>query len=105
MNSTVLKALVMASVLTPAAALAQGAPTTATVITKEEIAKISATEQPQRTRDENAKVVDIGDGYSMELGVVHRGSTRTPPPSGPGRTEQDERGPCGRIMDKISQCR
>ena len=84
MNRLGLKVLVLASVLTPAAALAQGAaPTTATVITKEEIAKISATEQSQRTRDENAKVVDIGDGYSMELGVVHRGSTRTPPPAAP----------------------
>ena len=56
---------------------------TATVITKEEIAKISATEQSQRTRDENAKVVDIGGGYSMELGIIHRGSTRTPPPAPP----------------------
>ena len=100
MNSTALKVLVLASVLTPAAALAQGAaPTTATVITKEEIAKISATEQPQRTRDENAKVVDIGDGYSMELGVIHRGSTRTPPPArAAGAAPPEERGACGRTM-------
>jgi hypothetical protein len=100
MNNTALKVLVMASVLSPAAALAQaGAPTTATVITKEEIAKISATEQSQRTRDENAKVVDIGDGYSMELGIVHRSSTRTPaPPRAAGAAPAEERGPCGRTM-------
>ena len=78
MNSTALKVLVLASVLTPASVLAQSAaaPTTATVITKEEIAKISATEQSQRTRDENAKVVDIGDGWSMELGIIHRGKQK-----------------------------
>src|SRR6202035_427287 len=56
-----------------------GNPTTATVITKAEIDKISATEQSQRTRDENAKVVDIGDGWSMELGIIHRASTRNAP--------------------------
>src|SRR5258708_31542688 len=100
MNSAALKVLVLASVLSPAAALAQAAaPTTATVITKEEIAKISATEQSQRTRDENAKVVDIGDGYSMELGVVHRSSTRTPaPPRAAGAGPAEERGACGRTM-------
>jgi hypothetical protein len=100
MNNTALKFLVIASALSPAAALAQaGAPTTSTVITKEEIAKISATEQSQRTRDENAKVVDIGDGYSMELGVVHRSSTRTPaPPRAAGAAPAEERGACGRTM-------
>ena len=100
MNHSALKVLVLASVLSPVAALAQAAaPTTATVITKDEIAKISATEQPQRTRDENAKVVDIGDGYSMELGVIHRGSTRAPmPPRAAGAGPAEERGPCGRTM-------
>jgi hypothetical protein len=51
-------------------------PTTATVITKGEIDKISATEQSAQTRDENARVVDIGDGWSMELGIVHRSKQR-----------------------------
>src|SRR5471030_3280018 len=86
MKSTALKVLLTAAVLTPVAVYAQptpGNPTTATVITKEEIAKISATEQPQAVRDENSKVVDIGDGWSMELGVIHRGSTRNPPPATP----------------------
>jgi hypothetical protein len=58
-----------------------GNPTTATVITKAEIDQISTTEQSQRVRDENAKVVDIGDGWSMELGIIHRASTRNPPPA------------------------
>jgi mannose-6-phosphate isomerase-like protein (cupin superfamily) len=100
MNKTGLRVLVVASVLSPVVVFAQtGAPTTATVITKEEIAKISATEQSQRTRDENAKVVDIGDGYSMELGIIHRQSTRTPAPPRPaGAAPPPERGPCGRTM-------
>ena len=75
MRNTALTVLLTAAVLVPVAAYAQprpGNPTTATVITKAEIDKISATEQSSTTRDENAKVVDIGDGWSMELGVIHR---------------------------------
>jgi mannose-6-phosphate isomerase-like protein (cupin superfamily) len=75
MNNTALRVLLAAAVLIPLAVYAQprpGNPTTATVITKAEIDKISATEQNQTTRDENARVVDIGDGWSMELGIVHR---------------------------------
>src|SRR6516162_3642443 len=71
-------------VLIPMAVYAQprpGNPTNATVITKAEIDKIGATEQSQRVRDENAKVVDVGDGWSMELGIIHRASTRNPPPA------------------------
>ena len=75
MKNTALKVLLTAAVLIPLAVYAQprpGNPTTATVITKAEIDKISATEQSQTTRDENARVVDIGDGWSMELGIIHR---------------------------------
>src|SRR4051812_22592373 len=75
MKHTALKVLLAAAILIPLAVYAQprpGNPTTATVITKAEIDKISATEQNQTTRDENARVVDIGDGWSMELGIVHR---------------------------------
>src|SRR5437773_7034421 len=75
MKNTALKVWLTAAVLIPVAVYAQprpGNPTTATVITKAEIDKISATEQNQTTRDENARVVDIGDGWSMELGIVHR---------------------------------
>ena len=79
MKNTALKVLLTAAVLIPLAVYAQprpGNPTTATVITKAEIDKISATEQGQTTRDENARVVDIGDGWSMELGIIHRAKQR-----------------------------
>src|SRR5689334_22362201 len=79
MKNTVLTGLLAAVVLVSAAVYAQprpGNPTTATVITKAEIDKISATEQNQTTRDENARVVDIGDGWSMELGIIHRSKQR-----------------------------
>jgi len=75
MKNTALKVLLAFAVLIPLVIYAQprpGNPTTATVITKAEIDKISATEQNQQTRDENARVVDIGDGWSMELGIIHR---------------------------------
>src|ERR1041384_8378748 len=74
-KNTARRVWLAAAVLIPLAVYAQprpGNPTTATVITKAEIDKISATEQNQTTRDENARVVDIGDGWSMELGIVHR---------------------------------
>src|SRR5262249_10852351 len=57
MTKTARRVLLTAAVLIPLAVHAQprpGNPTTATVITKAEIDKISATEQSQRTRDENA---------------------------------------------------
>jgi mannose-6-phosphate isomerase-like protein (cupin superfamily) len=107
MKNTALRALVAAAVLIPLALYAQprpGNPTTATVITKAEIDKISATEQSQRTRDENARVVDIGDGWSMELGIIHRASTRNPPPApaapaaGRGNAPAAQVTPCGEQM-------
>ncbi len=104
MKLIALNAGIAAAVLIPVALYAQprpGNPTTATVITKAEIDKISATEQSQRTRDENARVVDIGDGWSMELGIIHRASTRTPPPAPAGATASDQATiPCGEHMDK-----
>src|SRR6202158_406016 len=105
MKNTALKVLLTAVVLIPVAIYAQprpGNPTTATIITKAEIDKISATEQSQRTRDENAKVVDIGDGWSMELGIIHRASTRNPPPAnttGAGNAKAAAQTiPCGQQM-------
>src|SRR5712672_434807 len=105
MKNTALKVLVTAAVLIPVAVYAQprpGNPTTTTVITKAEIDKISATEQSQRTRDENARVVDIGDGWSMELGIIHRASTRNPPPApaaGAGNAQAAAQTiPCGEQM-------
>src|ERR1700716_526605 len=107
MTNSALKVWLTAEVLIPVAISAQprpGNPTTATVITKAEIDKISATEQSQRTRDENARVVDIGDGWSMELGIIHRASTRTPPPApaaGAGNAQAAaQTTPCGeRVTD------
>src|SRR3979411_2877963 len=104
MKNTALKVLLMGTVLIPLAIYAQprpGNPTSATVITKAEIDKISATEQSQRTRDENAKVVDIGDGWSMELGIIHRASTRNPPPApaaGRGNAAAAQTIACGEQM-------
>ncbi len=107
MKNTALKVLLTAAVLIPVAVYAQprpGNPTTATVITKAEIDKISATEQSQRVRDENAKVVDIGDGWSMELGIIHRASTRNAPAAptpaaGAGRAQAAAQpNPCGEQM-------
>src|ERR1043166_5723020 len=75
MKKTALTVVIAAALLIAVGVYAQprpGNPTTATVITKAEIDKISATEQNQTTRDENARVVDIGDGWSMELGIIHR---------------------------------
>src|SRR5260370_17769097 len=85
MTNAVVKVLVIASVLSPVPAFAQArktAPTTATYIMKEDIDKISATEQSQRTRDENAKVIDLGY-ENFAVGIIHRSSTRTPAPPAP----------------------
>ena len=102
MKNMVVRILVTAAVLVPVTVMAQprpGNPTTATVITKEEFDKIRASEMP-RGRDENSKVVDIGDGWSMEVGVIHRASTRNPPPAPPAANAAAaaERKPCGEQM-------
>ena len=102
MKNTVVKVLAIASVLSPASAIAQAgktAPATATYIMKEEIDKISATEKSQSTRDENAKVVDLGY-ENFALGIIHRASTRTPAspaPAGAGGAATQAQ-PCGRTM-------
>src|SRR5580700_5480402 len=81
MKNTVVQVLFIVSFLSPVAAFAQAgktAPTTATYIMKEDIDKVGATEQSQRTRDENVKVIDLGY-ENFAVGIVHRASTRTPP--------------------------
>src|SRR3954462_9588369 len=111
MKHTALNVFLAAAILIPLAVYAQprpGNPTTATVITKAEIDKISATEQSQNTRDENAKVVDIGDGWSMELGFIHRGKQKVmtvaeakaaPPAAGRGNAQGAAQAtPCGEQM-------
>jgi hypothetical protein len=67
---------------------------------KEDIDKVGATEQSQRTRDENVKVIDLGY-ENFAVGIIHRASTRTPPPPAPaggggGAAAQTQ--PCGRTM-------
>ena len=99
MENTVVKVLVIASVLSSLAPLAQAGkavPTTATYIMKEDIDKISTTEQSQSTRDENAKVIDLGY-ENFAVGIIHRGSTRTPAPAGGGGAAAQAQ-PCGRTM-------
>lgn len=99
MRRTTVKTLAIACVLTPLAVLAAGTttPTTATYIMKDEIDKISATEQSQSTRDENAKVVGIGY-ENFTLGIVHRGSTRNPAPPAAAGGAAAQAQPCGRMM-------
>ena len=103
MKHSTFKILLLASVLAPVVVYAQprpGNPTTATVITKEELAKINATEQSQQTRDENAKVIDIGDKWSMEVGIIHRHSTRNPLPAPARAANANAPAPiaCGQAM-------
>ena len=97
MKSTVVKVLAVASILTPAAAIAQAgkpAPSTATYIMKEDIDKVGATEQSKSTRDENVKIVDLGY-ENFAVGIIHRASTRTPaPPAAAAAPAQ----PCGRRL-------
>jgi mannose-6-phosphate isomerase-like protein (cupin superfamily) len=90
--------LAIASVLSPLAAVAAGktAPATATYIMKEEIDKVGATEQSKSTRDENVKIVDIGN-ENFALGIIHRASTRTPAPAAAGGAAAQAQ-PCGRMM-------
>jgi mannose-6-phosphate isomerase-like protein (cupin superfamily) len=103
MKKTLLKALVVASVLIPAVAFTQTGktkPTTATYIMKEEIDAVSKSEQTRPTVDENTKVVDLGY-ENFTVGVIHRGSTRKPPqaPAGGGAAAAAAPSePCGRQM-------
>jgi mannose-6-phosphate isomerase-like protein (cupin superfamily) len=69
MTKTVLNALAIAAVLTPAVLLAQ-APKTATYITDEEVKAVNATPGIDRT----IKVVDIGP-ENFAVGIIHRGAS------------------------------
>jgi mannose-6-phosphate isomerase-like protein (cupin superfamily) len=97
-----LKALLVASVLMPVAALAQGSSLKTTVITKEDIDKINQSEQALPTKDENAMVIDIG-GENFSLGVIHRGSTHTPPAPRPAGANAAAAAPepCGTQMASV----
>jgi mannose-6-phosphate isomerase-like protein (cupin superfamily) len=103
MKSTVLRVVVVASVLGAAVAFAQTEetkPTTATYIMKQEIEQVSNSEQSKPIIDENTKVVDIGN-EDFTLGVIHRGSTRNPAPAAAGRDRSNTGAAvdtCGRKM-------
>ena len=103
MKTTALRILLVASVLGAAVAIAQTGktkPTTATYIMKEEIDQISASEQSKSVIDENTKVADIGY-EDFTLGVIHRASTRNPPPESAGRGRDSASAAaeaCGRHM-------
>ena len=103
MKKTLLTALVAASVLSAAVAVAQTGkpkPTTATYITKEEIDLVSKSQQTKAVDDENTKVVDLGY-ENFTLGVIHRGSTRNPAPPAAGGNAGAAAAPaesCGRQM-------
>jgi mannose-6-phosphate isomerase-like protein (cupin superfamily) len=100
MKNTVVKVLVLASVLSPLAAIAQGAktpPTTATYLMKADIDKVGATQQSAMTRDENLKIVDLGY-ENFAVGIIHRGSTRNPPPAPAGGGAAAQAQACGRTM-------
>ena len=74
MKKTLLQALAIVVVLSPAVTFTQGGrtkPTTATWITKEEVDTVNKTGQGT---DRNIKVVDIGhENYTV--GIIHRGKT------------------------------
>ncbi len=102
MRNIAVNVLGIASVLSPLAAFAAGTtgPTTATYIMKQDIDKVSATEQSQSTRDENAKVVGIGY-ENFALGIIHRASTRTPPRPAAAGGAAAQAQPCGRMMASL----
>jgi len=103
MKKTLLKALVVASVVSPAVEFAQTGttkPTTATYITKEDIDLVSRSEQQKTVVDENTKVVDLGY-ENFTVGVIHRASTRSAAPQAPGGSAGATAAPaesCGRQM-------
>jgi hypothetical protein len=102
MKTIVLNVLLIVPFLNPVAAFAaqagNTAPSTATYIMKEELDKIGATEQRASTRDENAKVVGLGY-ENFAVGIIHRGTTRNPPPAAPAAAGAAQ--PCGRTMPTL----
>ena len=73
MKRTLLQALAIAAVLSPAVALTQGGktkPTTATYITKEEVEIVNKTPGTDR----NLKVIDISH-ENFTVGIIHRRRT------------------------------
>lgn len=104
MKKTAWKVLAVAVVLSPVAVWvvrAQSKPTTATVISKEEIEAVSKAEQDKPTQDMNIKIVSLGyENYA--IGVIHRGTTRVKSANASGggaRGNQPPSEPCGSQMN------
>lgn len=105
MKNTLLQVLAVAAVLSPAAAWAQTGkpkPTTATYITKDEIDAVSKSEQSKAVVDQNTKVIDLGY-ENFAVGVIHRASTRNPPPAPAANAAAAAAPaePCGRQMASL----
>jgi mannose-6-phosphate isomerase-like protein (cupin superfamily) len=80
----------MLLVASSAVALAAGAPTAATIISKEDVDKVL--QLGAKATDHTIRVVDMGQNYQMSVAVVHRGTTHTPPrPAGaaPSAAQQE----------------
>lgn len=108
MKSTMFKTAVVAFVLISAVILVvvgvvaqKTKPTTATIISKEEIDAVSKAEQSKSTQDMNIKIVSLGyENYA--IGVIHRGSTRAQAANAGGggaRGNQSPSQPCGSQMN------
>ena len=110
MNKSAVKGFILGAV-TPVVIMAgfvayaqKTKPTTATYLSKEEIAAVSQAEQDKSTQDMNAKIVDLGY-ENFAIGEIHRGSTHAPRPAGGGNAGAAPSGPppeaCGRHMDTL----
>lgn len=104
MTKTLLKTLIIASVLSPALAFAQSGktkPTTATYITKEEMDLVSKSQQSKAVSDENTKVIDLGY-ENFTVGVIHRASTKNASQTPAGNAAPPAPGEsCGRQMASL----
>ena len=67
----------VALLCTASSAALAAAPTTATIITNEDVQKVL--KLGIKATDHTIRVVDMGQGYQMSVAVVHRGTTHTPP--------------------------
>ena len=78
-------AVLLGASVCAAAVWAQGAaPKSSTTITTEDVQKVLKL-GPTET-DHTIKVVEMGQGYQMAVGIVHRGSTRNRPAATPEQT-------------------
>ena len=77
-NRNMCKLIAGAALLcTASSAALAAAPTTATIISNEDVQKVLKL-GPKAT-DHTIRVVDMGQDYQMSVAVVHRGTTHTPP--------------------------